>query len=136
MRIVILLVFLFLLACASQQSSVEISGNTIFVELPQTQEDFQKGLMFRESLSEDQGMLFIFPQDREWSFWMKNTLIPLDMIFIDEQGGITKIHHAVPCKEEPCELYTANAKYVLEVNAGYAKRHGIAERDKAVFSLT
>ena len=80
--------------------------------------------MFRKSLPQNQGMLFIFEDEQPRAFWMKNTLIPLDMIFIDANWRIVKlIKNAEPCKEDPCPTYDSErpAKYVLEVNAGQIK---------------
>ena len=94
------------------------------------------GLMFRESLPENSGMLFIFPDSSPRSFWMKNTLIPLDIIFIDENFEIIDIKHAVPCRAEPCALYKSAkpAKYVLEVNEGFAEKNSVGVGDKIILN--
>lgn len=86
-----------------------------------------KGLMFVESLGENAGMLFVFEREDFQTFWMKNTLIPLDMIFIDEELNIVDIKNALPCAKDPCQLYKpdAPAKYVLEVNGNFTKKNGI-----------
>ena len=93
--------------------------------------------MFRESLPPDEGMLFLFEEEGAYSFWMKNTMIPLDMLWLDSGGRVVHIAHAVPCVQDPCPHYTpaAKARYVLEVNGGYAKAHGIVVGDKADFSI-
>ena len=88
-----------------------------------------QGLMFRDQLPPDRGMIFLFPQSGDYPFWMKNTLISLDMIWIDDQKRITHIAANVPpCKADPCPSVPSggNAKYVLEVAAGVAARHGLA----------
>ena len=95
------------------------------VEVAQTQEERQKGLMFRESMPDNRGMLFVFEKDGPLAFWMKNTLIPLDMIFIDENLTVVDVLAAVPCKEDPCPNYKSHGRYVLEINAGLAGKHGI-----------
>ena len=85
--------------------------------------------MHRQSLPDNRGMLFVFPDENDRSFWMRNTLIPLDMIWIDDGRRIAHIAHDVPpCKADPCPSYPPNAKakYVLEVAAGVAARHGLA----------
>ncbi len=101
----------------------------IKAELVSTDEQRATGLMFREALGENEGMLFIFPQPAPRNFWMKNTLLPLDMVFIAENMTIVKIHHAVPCTNEPCPLYSSQqpVKYVLEVNGNLTTGYGIEE---------
>lgn len=103
------------------------------VEVPGTDEDFKKGLMFRESLDDGRGMLFAYPDSAVRSFWMKNTLIPLDMLFIDENFVIRKIHQAVPCEQDPCPSYKSGVpvKYVLEVRGNLAREKGVKEGDVA-----
>lgn len=103
------------------------------VELAVQPEEWAQGLMFRESLGENKGMLFIFPGEQQRSFWMKNTLIPLDMIFINDELEVVEIKENIqPCKEELCPSYISqsSAKYVLEVNAGYAATHDIERGEK------
>lgn len=87
-----------------------------------------KGLMFRKSLDEDKGMLFIFPNEAVRSFWMKNTKIPLDIIFISKDKKIMDIkENFLPCQQTFCPSYKSSspAKYVLEINAGLAQKNKI-----------
>ncbi|MEK6845074.1 MAG: DUF192 domain-containing protein, partial [Nanoarchaeota archaeon] len=103
-----------------------------------TQEELSKGLMFRESLDKNSGMLFIFPENGIYSFWMKNTLISLDIIWINSNKEIVFIeHNAQPCQENNCKNLAPNetAKYVLEINAGTADEMGLEIRDKIKFKL-
>ena len=96
------------------------------VELASDGQSRAKGLMFRESMAEKSGMLFRFDATGPVSMWMKNTLIPLDMIFADEAGLVTHIHKgAVP---HSLEVISSNGpvRYVLEVNAGEADKFGVA----------
>ncbi len=118
---------------ASRDTSLKVvtitnSSSEVFsvgVELAVTDEQHQIGLMNRESLSENDGMLFVFDDEQTRSFWMKNTLIPLDMIFINSSGSIVDINHdAVPLSLEPFTS-AAPARYVLEVNGGYCDEHSI-----------
>jgi uncharacterized membrane protein (UPF0127 family) len=84
-------------------------------------------------------MLFLFAEEGEYPFWMKNTRIPLDMIWIDSNRRIAAIHHDVPpCQIEDCPSYPPNAKarYVLEVAAGVAKQHGLKVGDILRFEQT
>src|SRR3989344_1872990 len=83
-------------------------------------------------LNENDGMFFVFENEQERTFWMKNTLIPLDIIFIGNNFEIVDIKNAVPCKGEPCALYKSSkpAKYVLEVNGDQTAKRGIMIGDK------
>ncbi|HIH17967.1 MAG TPA: DUF192 domain-containing protein [Nanoarchaeota archaeon] len=101
------------------------------VEIADEPYEHARGLMFRESMKDDEGMLFIFSDSEYRTFWMKNTLIPLDIIFIDGDSQIVDITTMQPCEKEPCETYTSSgpAKYVLEVNAGFAEKNGLKAGD-------
>ncbi len=97
----------------------------IAVELALTRAEQARGLMWRTDLPADAGMLFVFAADRERSFWMKNTPLPLDIFFIDGGGVIGHIaEHTTPYSEQPVPS-EGPARYVLEVNAGFARGHGI-----------
>ncbi|MEK6887195.1 MAG: DUF192 domain-containing protein [Nanoarchaeota archaeon] len=130
------LIFLLLLISCSPLIQIKyaaINNQKIPVELAETQEQQMKGLMFRENLTG--GMLFIYNEENQRSFWMKNTLIPLDMIFIDKNYKITTIHHALPCKEDPCKIYASpKAKYVLEVNVNFTIKNSINVGDRFWFT--
>jgi uncharacterized membrane protein (UPF0127 family) len=105
------------------------------VELAVTPEEMMQGLMFRRSLAPDAGMLFIYETPQRASFWMKNTLIPLDMIFIAPDGRILNIHErAVPQSLEPIPS-NGPVKAVLEVNGGTAARLGIKPGDRVVAAI-
>ena len=93
------------------------------VELAETQEKQALGLMFRDSLPQDHGMLFIFPGESMRSFWMKNTRIPLDIFYFNSQLELVSVAENVsPCRTRNCPGYpsTGPAKYVLELNSGKA----------------
>ena len=87
----------------------------------------EKGLMFRESLAVDKGMLFIFEEEGLYSFWMKNMRFPLDIIWLGLNKKIVEIEENVPPCSESCEILSPEnkAKYVLEVNAGFTRRNKI-----------
>jgi uncharacterized membrane protein (UPF0127 family) len=105
-------------------------GQAVHVEVAADDATRQQGLMYRDQLPPDRGMIFYFAQTGNYPFWMKNTLIPLDMIWIDDQRRIVHIAQNVqPCKADPCPSVPAgagDARYVLEVAAGVAARHGLA----------
>jgi len=97
----------------------------VSVEVVETPEARQRGLMFRKQLGPDAGMLFIFERPEQQSFWMHNTLIPLDMIFITADWTILGIvENATPLTDSPRSV-PGDSQYVLEVNAGFARRHGL-----------
>jgi len=129
---VVLLLFIYY---NSNKNIVCFSENCFDVEISSTQEELSKGLMFRESLDKNSGMFFIFPEEGIYNFLMKNTLIPLDIIWINSNKEVVFIQeNAQPCKEK-CEIYKNNQKalYVLEMNAGKAKELDIKIEDTAKF---
>lgn len=97
------------------------------VEVADDEAERSRGLMFRESMPRSSGMLFVYPSPRQATFWMKNTLIPLDMIFADEAGRVTRVHE----NAVPQDITTIDGgpgvRFVLEINGGLARRLGIAE---------
>ncbi len=104
------------------------SGVTLRLELATTDEERAQGLMFRDSLAPDAGMLFIFEAEEPVPFWMKNTFIPLDMIWLSSAGEAVDVHAAVPpCRSDPCPSYAPSrpGRAVLEVNAGFASAHAL-----------
>ena len=115
-------------APAGQDSLVQIStphGLIIQAEVADTTEKRAKGLMYRDSLAKDRGMLFTFAEPQLWTFWMKNTRIPLDIIWMDGKKRIVHIERNVPtCSrtDDGCPQYQPNdnAMYVLELAAGVA----------------
>lgn len=97
------------------------------VEIADDPQEQARGLMFRENLPVSAGMLFVYERPQRASFWMRNTLIPLDMIFLDPDGRVARIHmNAVPLGETPIDGGT-NVLAVLEINGGLAARLGIEE---------
>lgn len=121
---------------------VEFGKNKVKLEVARTPEQIQRGLMFRQSMPEDSGMIFLFRPPRAVRFWMYHCFISLDMIFIKD-GKIAKISSDVPpCrspKPEECPVYPVEGEIavteVVEVNAGYCKRHGVKEGDPVKFTL-
>lgn len=116
------------------KNRVCFENNCFNVEIAETDSERSRGLMFREKLDLDKGMLFIFEEEGEYSFWMKNTLIPLDIVWINEVKEVVFIgENARPCTEEyvcPSINPGKNAKYVLEINAGIAEKIGLKIGDK------
>ena len=105
----------------------------IDIEIAANDEERTQGLMFRDKMDKNEGMLFIFDFETKQSFWMKNTLIPLDIIFINKENRIVKIHKNTHTLSEESYPSGAPAIYVVEVNAGYCDKFGIKENDKIVW---
>lgn len=106
-------------------------GSVIEVEVAADQMRRARGLMFRSELAENRGMIFIFPEPGVETFWMKNTIIPLDMIWLDEDLEVVWIERDVPpCDADPCPSHGSESivsKFVLELAAGGAERYGIVK---------
>ena len=108
------------------------------VEIAKTQMEQSQGLMNRENLDRDKGMLFVYNEDHKHSFWMKNTLIPLDIIWIDENKEVIFIGKDIrPCERDPCPSISPDglAKYVLELNADTADDIGLKEGDSLIINV-
>lgn len=105
------------------------------VQIADTPKKRDKGLMFVGKLPENEGMLFVFSGKTSDGFWMKNTLIPLSIAFLDSGGKILKILDMVPCKEEECPTYDPELSYyyALEVNLGWFEKNQIKEGDLVKF---
>jgi uncharacterized membrane protein (UPF0127 family) len=106
---------------AAATPQVEIKGHRFDVEIAAEPRAWARGLMFREHLLPGHGMLFVFPDSEPRAFWMKNTKIPLDMLFFDANRKLVSVQREVPpCEADPCPTYPSGgpARYVLEVNGG------------------
>ncbi len=127
------------IAQAADESMLEIvtkDGVHVFtVEMAQTDEERQKGLMFRKELPEGRGMLFDFRPDQDVSMWMRNTYIPLDMLFINSDGTIRRIAENTEPLSEKTIASGGPVRGVLEVIGGTAKKLGIAAGDKVAHPL-
>lgn len=132
-RILVLSVALLSSGCAAGGDWVELGGQRYAVEVARTEPDRERGLMFRDALPAGHGMLFIHPRQELQAYWMKNTRIPLDILYFDEAHRLVSQQRDVP----PCSLgdacppypSDAPARYVLELNAGEAARLGLHNGD-------
>ncbi len=125
----IILCLLHITACASDTSSVLLEGERFTVLIADDDASRTRGLMFVEHMPDNEGMLFIFPDEQPRSFWMKNTRIALDIFYFDAQRKLVSVAENVrPCRTARCRSYpsTGPAKYVLELNAGKAAELGVA----------
>lgn len=105
----------------------------LLVETAVTPEEQERGLMNRDSLPEDQGMLFVFAYAKLLMFWMESTLFSLDILFADGSCTIMNIHEGMEPLSRNIYASQGSAKYALEVNAGFCRRNGIGRGDKIVF---
>ena len=116
------------IACSNKlpTAALTIGGHTVTAELAATDEDRQQGLMFRDSLDTDAGMLFAYPDTKVRGFWMKDTRIPLSIAFADADGVIVRIADMRPFDQtRTSSLYPA--KYALEMEKGWFAKKGIAK---------
>ncbi len=130
----LLILLLLTTSCSKPQSQVCFDRICVNVEIADTPSEQAQGLMYRTSL--DGGMIFKFDNPSRNFFWMKNTLIPLDMIWLDEQLDILYIEKNVPpCKIEDCPHYgpEADSMYVIEVNSGFMDANGLSSESEVEF---
>lgn len=111
---------------------VQIGQRLFTLEVADEPHEQEVGLMFRESMPVDRGMIFVFPNEQVRSFWMRNTLIPLDILYLDSDGRIVSIKTMKPKDETPISS-EKRARYAIEVNAGVARGLGLKVGDR-VFS--
>jgi uncharacterized membrane protein (UPF0127 family) len=138
-------VLLIIVCCACVGCSMIPSQNTkkvcfkgecVSVEVVSSQGDMARGLQHRTHLDEDKGMLFLFNSDQRHRFWMKDTKISLDIVWINSYREVVNMALFVPpCKTDPCPTYQPNeaAKYVLEINAGKVEKMGFKPGDRLQF---
>lgn len=126
--------------CQTTPHQVSINDVTFQVTLAEDDSSRAMGLMYEKSLADDAGMLFIFPDSRPRAFWMKNTLIPLDILYFNHNKVLVSIQADVP----PCRTTTTRcpnypsqkpAQYVLEINAGLSEQYGFKVGDKLILKL-
>jgi uncharacterized protein len=139
---VLLLTFALLtfgLSACAQGPRIEIVGAdgarraAVRVEIVDTPASREYGLMYRKHLDEDAGMIFVFKAPQHQEFWMKNTIIPLDMIFADSTGKIVGVARKAEPFSETIDSVEGDSQYVLEVNGGFCERHGVKPGDTLHF---
>ncbi len=134
---IFLIIFLGVLLIAASQFNAQekknlipllIKDKKVYVEIARTEQEKARGLMFRQKLGENEGMLFIYEQEEFLSFWMKNTFLPLSIAFIDRQGRIIDIQDMEPFSMDTHRSIKP-AQYALEVNKGWFVKNGIKVGD-------
>ena len=116
--------------CVQPKAPVQVCGADVCVdvEIVSTKADLERGLQGRAGLAKDRGMLFVFIKDDRCRFWMKDMKFALDILWLDRDAGIVAVgENLPPCKAAPCPVYAPpqEARYVLEVNAGFSRAHGL-----------
>jgi len=140
--LIFLIFFIFMSGCLDEESSKVIidfgNGTEIIATIAESSEDRSKGLMYKKALDDNTGMLFIFEKEGFYSFWMKNVMFPLDILWFDEELDIIHITEDIPpCNSETCEVYVSPnpSKYVLEVNSNFVRNHNINIGDRVSFNI-
>lgn len=138
MRSLLFLIMIIACTACSAGPSVEIGGKQFSVEIADTQKKLALGLMFRDEMADDHGMIFLFLNEAPRSFWMKNCRISLDIMYFDKDLKMVSASlNTPPCKVERCPAYPSKfpAMYVLELNAGMATKLGIKVGDQLSLNL-
>jgi hypothetical protein len=126
---------------AEEKASVRIyfpNGEFVLAELALSGEQRAKGLMFRDSMAADRGMLFLFEEEAIHSFWMKNVKFPIDILWLDREKMVVHLAKRVPpCRKDPCPTYSPvrSSLYVLELRAGRSDELGIRPGDRLEFFI-
>jgi hypothetical protein len=132
----LLLISLFACAAAAGKTiPLELGGETLHVELAITDAEQVRGLMYRKSMPEDAGMLFVYDTPTQVSYWMKNTYIPLSIAFLDSDKRVINMADMAPNNDVRTYPSRGPCRYVLEVNQGWFARHGVKEGDVVRFEL-
>ena len=129
-----MLLTLFISGCQNNTNYVKLNDQRFDVELAESDNSRAMGLMYRKQMADDVGMLFIFPDEFRRAFWMKNTLIPLDILYFDSNKKlVSQSLNTPPCRNTTtrCPNYPSDkpAKYVLEINAGLSDKYGFKKGD-------
>ena len=132
------IICLLLTACAAQTASVRVGEHRFTVDVADTDRTRSRGLMFVEHMDDGHGMIFLFPNQEPRSFWMKNTKIPLDILYFDRNRRLVAWSlNTPPCTTRNCPSYPSRvpAQYVLEINGGLSKKLGIRLGDELVLEF-
>jgi uncharacterized membrane protein (UPF0127 family) len=116
----------------------DMSASTLWVDVADDDGERRRGLMHVEHLPVDEGMAFVFDEPTSGTFWMKDTLIPLSIAFVDEDGSVVGVLDMAPCESEPCPSYGIDDPYVLaiEANRGWFEDKGIGVGDRAALETS
>jgi uncharacterized membrane protein (UPF0127 family) len=110
---------------AEDRFAIKIGDRTVQMQIAALPAELQKGLMFRKTMGEDEGMLFVFTRPQQQGFWMRNTTLPLDIGYMDPAGELKEIYPLYPLDERPVASRSRDIQFCLEMNQGWFKRHDI-----------
>jgi len=140
--IALIIIIIFIMVNLTDRQTVQIKTKTdtydISIEIADSPEEQTLGLMWREDLPENKGMLFVYEKEDRPNFWMKNMEISLDILFISSDLKINHIEHDVqPCETEKCERYNSPVpvQYVLELKSGFAEKYGVEIGDEVILKM-
>ncbi len=105
--------------------SIKIGDQTVKMQIAALPAEQERGLMFRQALGRDEGMLFVFTRAQPMAFWMRNTLVPLDIGYIGTDGVLREIYPMYPRDERSVSSHARDLQFALEVNQGWFKEHGV-----------
>lgn len=110
--------------------AIKLGARTVQMQVAALPAETQRGLMFRQAMGEDEGMLFVFDRPQQMSFWMRNTTIPLDIGYIDPEGVLREIYPMHPRDERPVASRSSRLQFALEMNQGWFRRAGVKPGDR------
>ena len=105
--------------------AIKVGDRTVQMQIAAELSEVQKGLMFRKTMGEDEGMLFVFTRPQQQGFWMRNTTLPLDIGYFDPSGELKEIYPMHPLDERPVTSRSRNIQFCLEMNQGWFQRHDV-----------
>lgn len=105
--------------------AIKVGAQTVQMQIAALPAELQKGLMFRKTMGEDEGMLFVFTSPQQQGFWMRNTTLPLDIGYFDPSGELKEIYPMYPLDERPVNSRSRDIQFCLEMNQGWYKRHDV-----------
>jgi uncharacterized membrane protein (UPF0127 family) len=110
--------------------AIKVGDRVVQAQVAALADEMEHGLMFRQSMGEDEGMIFVFAKPQAQSFWMRNTTLPLDIGYFDETGELKEIYPMYPLDERPVASHSKGIQFCLEMNQGWFKRAGVKPGDK------
>jgi len=117
---------------ARAKVAIPEANASVDAELARSPLEGERGLMYRKAMGEDEGMLFYIDEKKVQTFWMHNTCIPLDMLFIDDDGTLVGVVESAPVLDDGVRQVDCPSRYVLETNAGWTRRHGVKPGQRVV----